>query len=144
MSLFVHTKLLLIMLLVSGCSSVKTYESVANNISCGQNFCSEVEVKDDLGKILVTDVKGENTNLKSLVVNAYCNFPLRKPLRSKHLGLVATTNDAIDVVKREGFWEFSTSQMEEGCRFTISVTSKKIEEKFRFVALGKASVGRKN
>jgi hypothetical protein len=133
MSLFVHTKLLVIMLLVAACSFVKTYDSVANNITCGQNFCSEVEVKDDLGKILITDVTGEKTNLNSLEVNAYCNFPLRKPLRSKHLGLVAKTNDSIDLVKREGFWEFSTSQMEEGCRFTISVTSKKIEEKFRFV-----------
>jgi hypothetical protein len=132
MSLFVHTKLLVIMLLISACSSVKTYESVANK-SCGQNFCSEVSVKDDLGKILVTDVKGEKTNLNSLELNAYCNFPMRKPLRSKHLGLVANTNDSIDLVKRDGFWEFSTSQMEKGCRFTISVSSKKIEEKFRFV-----------
>jgi hypothetical protein len=132
MSFFIQTKLLVIMLLISACSSVKTYESVANK-SCGQNFCSEVSVKDDLGKILVTDVKGEKTNLNSLELNAYCNFPMRKPLRSKHLGLVANTNDSIDLVKRDGFWEFSTSQMEKGCRFTISVSSKKIEEKFRFV-----------
>jgi hypothetical protein len=143
MSLFVYAKLLVIMLLVSACSSVKTYESVANK-SCGQNFCSEVEVENDLGKILVTDITGVKANLNSLELDAYCNFPMRKPLRSKHLGLVANTNESIDLVKREGFWEFSTSQIEEGCRFTISVTSKKIEEKFRFVALGKTPMGGQN
>lgn len=140
MSFFLRTKLLAIMFLISACSSVKTYESVANK-SCGPNFCSEVEVKDDLGKILVTDGTGGNANLNSLELDAYCNFPLRKPLRSKHLGLVANTNDPIDLVKREGFWEFSTSQIKEGCRFTISVTSRKVEEKFRFVAVGKAPMG---
>jgi len=140
MSLFALSKLLVVVFLISACSSVKTYESLANK-TCGQNFCSEVEVKDDLGKILVTDETGDKTNLNSLELDAYCNFPFRKPLRSKHLGLVANTNDPIDLVKRDGFWEFSTSQIKEGCRFTISVISKKVEEKFRFVALGKAQSG---
>ncbi len=143
MSLFAISKFLVILFLISACSSVKTYESVANK-TCGQNFCSEVEVKDDLGKILVTDIQGLKANSNSLELNAYCNFPMRKPLRSKHLGLVANTNDPIDLVKREGYWEFSTSQIEEGCRFTISVTSRKVEEKFRFAALGKTARGVQN
>jgi hypothetical protein len=142
MSFFAHTQLLVILLLLTACSSVKTYESVANK-TCGPNFCSEVEVKNHLGKILVTNAKDKNAKLNSLKLNAYCNFPKRKLLRPKHVGSVANASEPIELVKREGFWEFSTSQIHDGCRFTVSVTFKKIEEKFRFVALGKAALGGK-
>ncbi len=142
LSLFSNIKLLVVLLTISSCTLVKSYESVANK-SCGQNFCSEIELKNHVGIIFITDVSGQKLKANSIEVDAHCIHSMNRAPRSKHLGLAGKRNDPIDLVSREGSWEFAASQIQEGCLFTVSVTSKKIEEIFRFVAMWKASMGPK-
>jgi hypothetical protein len=116
---------------------VKVYKSKEQPLlhaakTCGQNFCSEIVVNETQGKVLVTDIYGSRILPALIEVAADCNSLKIKPVRSNHLKRVLKTNDSIELILRNGFWEFSLSSLEQGCRLMISITSKKMQEKFQY------------
>jgi hypothetical protein len=145
MSRFLQILILGTLTFVSSCTSVKVYKSTEQTLlhaakTCGKNFCSEIVVNETQGKVLVTDIYGSRVLPTLIEVAADCNPLKTRPVRSIHLKRVLKTNDSIELILRNGFWEFSPSSLEEGCRLMISISSKKMQEKFQYTVLPKTAI----
>lgn len=145
MSRFMAIFLLATFFLVSACSSVKVYKSkdqafLHSAKTCGLNFCSEILVNENQGKVLVTDVYGLRASPALVDVTAACNSLEKKAQRARHLKRVLETNDSIELVPKAGFWEFEPISLELGCRLVISVASKRLHEKFQYTVMPKGAI----
>jgi hypothetical protein len=145
MSHFMTTFLLATLFFASACSSVKVYKSKDKTFlrsakTCGLIFCSEILVSDNQGKVLVTDVNGLRASPALVDVMATCNLLKRKAQRARHLKRVLETNNSIELVAKDDFWEFEPSSLEVGCRLVISVVSKRFHEKFEYNVMPKLAI----
>ena len=140
MSRFMTIFLLATLFFASACSSVKVYKSKDQTFlrsakTCGLIFCSEIQVNDNQGKVIVTDVHGLRASPALVDVVANCNLLKRNAQKAKHLKRVLETNNSIELVAKADFWEFEPISLEVGCRLVISVASKRFREKFEYTVM---------
>ena len=110
----------------TSCSSVKIYKNsnssaLTQEKLCGVSFCTLLTLHNNIGRIMITDVKGLEVDANHVKIKAFCFFP-KQQARRRNSGLHLTAYKNLNLNQQSGFWQFLKENDTQGCLLTVQVS----------------------